>query len=69
MRKELVWKGLDKVYKSMGYVLLDVEFLTDNLIKIYVLTPLWTIRELTAIVEFKGSLAFKIKILNFYPKN
>ncbi len=63
MRRELVWKGLDKVYKSMGYVLLGVEFLTDNLIKIHILTPRWTIKELIAIVEFRGEFTFKVKIL------
>ena len=63
MRKALVWKGLDRVYRSMGYVLLGVEFLTDNLIKIYVLTPKWSIKEITALVEFRGNFAFKIKIL------
>ncbi len=62
-RKKIVWKAVDRVFSKMGYLLLDMEFLEDNLVIMYVLTPKWTIKEMTARIEFDGPLSFRLKFV------
>ncbi len=47
----------------MGYVLLDVNFITDRMIKLTLLTPRWTIKEVWGIVEIGTNGNFQLRIL------
>jgi hypothetical protein len=63
MRRNYIKENLEKIYSRLGYTLLEVDFITDKMIRIILLTPRWTIKEILGLVEvgFDGNI--KVRIL------
>jgi len=54
---------LERIYSRIGYTLLKVDFITDKMIRITLLTPRWTIKEVLGLIEVGKDGSFKVKIL------
>jgi hypothetical protein len=63
MRRNYIKENLEKIYSRLGYTLLELDFITDKMIRIILLTPRWTIKEILGLVEvgFDGNI--KVRIL------
>jgi hypothetical protein len=63
MRRNYIKENLEKIYSRLGYTLLEVDFITDKMIRLILLTPRWTIKEILGLVEvgFDGNI--KVRIL------
>jgi hypothetical protein len=63
MRRNYIKENLEKIYSRLGYTLLELDFITDKMIRIILLTPRWTIKEILGLVEVELDGNIKVRIL------
>jgi hypothetical protein len=63
MRRNYIKENLEKIYSRLGYTLLEVDFITDKMIRLILLTPRCTIKEILGLVEVELDGNIKVRIL------